>query len=213
MSKVIITVTTGSEIHAGAQCKLHAFYVQSDKKEVFLSKAFTAMENKDRIQMVGTPSNDNSVEGVRSEIGGYWQSLTLEAEEGTLLKVFASRRPTWSTPMRQGSFYFRPRADAALRRITMDTLQIAGKSRRNSITLTGRFDILKPYEAIREYGITIVPAFERFFLESSLENLFKFEVSEPERARREVIEQKEIKHDDGTGTIVRTRRRERSLEI
>lgn len=213
MSKVMMQVMSGQETQTDGHCAVHVFLVQADKKEVFLGKAFTAVENREVGRVVGKPVFEAAVAGMRAEVGGFWNRGQYELEEGTLLKVFAKRRGAWNTLIRQGCQFIQVREAAALRKLTIQTLQRAGKSRMNEVTIVGRFDLIPLHVAIKEKGVKVLPAFERMFLPSAVESVITVEELEKEKERRDVIRTNALKTTDGDEVVVRTRQRIRAMDF
>jgi hypothetical protein len=213
MAKVMLSVTTGNENQKDGQCAFHLFYVQNDGRELFAAKAAYLTENQPYFRMVGQPMTEPSVIGYRKEMCGRWSTMTFEAEEGVILKVFAKRKPRWNALINQACMYLKVRADGPKYNILMDTLQVLGKSQRTNVGITGRFDILPIHEVKQERPIAIAPALERLFLESSINSVFRIEELEKEKTQRQVIESKELLSPNGEKVVVKTRKKIRAIEI
>lgn len=213
MAKIPITVVSGNEIQGDGNCTFWVFLLQDDKREVLLGKAFTDVQNRDKGNIVGRPIFDSAVAGVRPEIGGRWVDSTFTLEEGTILRVKASRRKGHRTLVDAGQLYIQMRADAALHAVVMPTLQVAGRSRLSQVDVTGRFDILPVSTVIKDHGIKVPFSSEQQFLPSAVESIFMINVLEKERSPRDQIVEKTLKAADGGEVAIRTRRRFRMVEM
>lgn len=212
LTKIPIRVTTGTETQKDGTCKFMMFHVEPNGEEVFLGK-FLDTAAKEVMRKVGQVQFECAVAGQRAEVGGRWSTTTFETAEGCLFKVFGSHRKSWNAVMKRAAIFLVPRANAALVTIKMDTLQVAGKSRMQDVTLTGRFDILSPSQVKEEFGYQQQSHLEKYHSQSLVDSLFTISVKESAIAPRIVIETKIIQSPDGESLVIKTRRRTRNIEV
>jgi hypothetical protein len=95
------------------------------------------------------------------DVGGGWTTLNCQVPEGTLFKLFVTRKRTQRLPDACAVLY-RVRAAAPLKRLTMEGINLRHSSRGSITPIFGRVDRLSVEEA-KAYGYKSRATYEKFF--------------------------------------------------
>lgn len=211
---ILFETVTGNETQQSGICNFSLFYYQPEsRKEVYINKAFAALENQQRL-VRRTIRREAAVSGMGVNVGGFWDFATFESAEGCLFKVFARQRRAWNSLIQQACVFIRPREGAAFRKIQIPTLQISGKSRVQHAFVSGRFDLVTMQEAMDIDRVFIQPVFRPMFAEESVNASMTIEVLEREAESKPRIEAVAVQDKTGqTVAHVHVRRRNRRIRL
>lgn len=191
--------------------KVYAFHVpQGGGKEFFLAGAAKV---GGLIRAQGYPVCEGSVAGIKREIGGSWTMQAYDIAEGEVLKLFVSKRQSWSSNISTAQVLIRMRSEGAHTRIVIPLLARVGKSRFTEAVFDGRFEVITPQEAFAAAGIMVPSLYLRMFQPAAQEACFKVTKVEEASKSAERIKVKVIQDDKGATVAVRERVRRRNLDL
>ena len=147
----------GNENQIGASCKVQTFVIGPDGKEHHISQAAQQLDSMNEINK----SSRTAIDDQPWSVGGGWTTCNAQIADGTMFKLFISRKGQVGLPATCAIIY-RVRANAPMIR-----LKVAGLNMRHSTTQSvtaffGRADHISLVEA-KAAGYQSKSAYERFF--------------------------------------------------
>lgn len=215
---MLVDVSYGKENFPQASSQLWLFYVplvgpgETRRNEVHLWAA--AKEPATGVRKVsrgGADAVPASLIGDRQL--GTWSDNRFDLPEGTVLKLFATKKTSWSSLKQSAIIYIRVRNGAALRRFHFDTTRTQRLSSRETIeAINGRFDVLTPGEVANMGGPLMPSHLQPAATRAMVDALFREEIIAPE-TQQVPLQVRTIMHNsEGEQVTVATARRRRVLE-
>lgn len=183
---IMLQYTAGQESWTDHTAKMHVFVISPDlTKETPMhvaagrplpSGALTGpVANRDpRINVIS--SNRHVARNDAIVDMGFWSIVHAEIEEGTILKVFASKKGQTGEPLKQASRFIRVREGAAIRNVLMAMSRIGTVP---NAYLSGRFDLISYDESVA-LGLPILAHFKQFHEDIAVRRLFTDTIEQPE---------------------------------
>ncbi len=195
MSKPLLLETTnGNAIdpHTGAESHLRVMARDpANGEESWIKDGVLGIS----MRVYGTPTP--SFKGVYANVGGSHFRQMMDCPNGTIIKLVASRQARSSSVTLKEQMYIRLRSGAALRKIVCDNVG----DQFSEGNVMGEFDVV-PMAQYERHGITVKPAFQRFFVDMSTAFLFK-----------ETVLRQEIAPDTGSAEVSLDRKGKKTVKL
>jgi hypothetical protein len=206
---MIVSTVFGSENFPDSLSSLWVFSAKRGAPKVHLTTAI-----KDGVG--GLAANGNIVNTPAHSMGhshktGRIFSGRFTAEPGAMLELYGMIKSTWMSNGHPARIILKAHPDAALVRITMDTLQ-KPTSNRDKYEIMGNFYVLTLEEAQAE-GVDINPRQTAQYMEAAVGRLFNVEVLQPAVKEKPVLTMQEVVSEDGTVQRVASVRSRRALNL
>ena len=144
---------------------------------------------------------------------GMWNDERFEVVDGTIIKLFATRKVGWSSMQEKAVIYLRARQGAALRKIDFATTRTPNISTRREIeAVNGRFDILTPGEVAQAGGIPLAGGLQPAASQVQIDRMFTLHVLSGETERTPIRVQTTVVNSSGEQVVVDTAKRRRVFE-
>lgn len=188
------TVTGEMQTLVNGYVKVILFKVQLPGPGTLYKEDGIFRNNVPGVNRIGFPGSIASLQNGRPEVCGTVFSGKYSLTPGSFLKIFVKAHRRRSFP-ESASLFIRMRPSAALRRITVSCPEDP-KATISEFSITGRFDLVKPIEAIAA-GCRIPEQFKLGYAPTGVNRLMRFSVLSPETATRTVVrtasgEEKEV---------------------
>lgn len=209
----ILVMHTGHESYDKGLVKLHAFVPNQTMCQGQGLPVGLASKIPDRcLVSVHAGRSVQAIKELPEAQGGGWTQRTLQAKEGLVLQLFGSRRARWNSLLSSSNAYIRMRSSAALRKLTIPTLQIPGHSELHEVTVEGRFDVLSLAEA-EALGAIPNPLYRAAFAPEKFSYLFRETIIEGPIASREVLVATTVINAEGEAEAATVTRSTALIEI
>jgi hypothetical protein len=208
---MLIQCTTGFENFPNSSAKAHVFVVPTARmlgKEMHIAVACKGVYPG--LRKVGVETKQPAAHGLRRELGE-WTTASYEVPNGMLLKIFGTRSGGWGGMRVMANQIIRPRADAALRRISVI---LTGHERASlaRASIEGRFDLVPLAEALLS-GVAVPPSFRPSFDETMQQRAFEYHEIEPELRSIPTTQTRVVTNAAGEDREVSTSVRRRALDL
>lgn len=210
MSTTLRTIT-GKENMLNQSFQAEVYLLPSQDLELPLWSASRTTALGD-ITMLGIGNRSPSLFNVAEAIGGSWRSNQYEIGDGHIMKLVIRKKVGFGGVVKTMAMYFRTRSEAAMRRISVNTLRAPGQSTRNEIEVVGRFDIISLQDVLAA-GRTVNRNTHYQSMPTNVQGVFTVTELEPEVKPRVVVETKVVHTQTGEAKVMPVQRPGRSIRL
>jgi len=206
-----LTAQTGQELHSDHTLKVNAFYVPRVGKnfvdvpaskipsgEVFLHAA--AKNSQGGVAKIGNRGSISAVTG-HNNARGFWSDVDYSMPEGSIVKIFVSKRSGFGSPAQLGAIFIKMRKTAAYNKICIDSLRRPNSAIQEAV-FSGRFDIISDPDRLCRLNVDLSNRDASLISMGASYQLFKVVQIEPEISGESISESETITTDDGGETTV-----------